>query len=52
MGLQQRRLQAYLGEERGDMLCRIAFSWTGVISRVSGIDPDQIAGERRDLVAG
>ena len=48
--LQDGRLQADLGEERGHVLGRLAFAGAGVVAAVGRIDPDQVAAQASDLV--
>ena len=50
--LKYRRLQADLGEQRGDVLGRLAFARSRVVAGVRGVDPDQVAGQGGDLVVG
>ena len=49
-GFQDGRLEADLGEERGDVLGRLALAGTGVVAPVGRIDPDQVAAQAGDLV--
>ena len=47
MRLEHRRLEPDLGQERGDVLGRGALPGPGVVARVGGVDPDQVAGRCR-----
>ena len=49
-GFQDGRLEADLGEERGDVLGRLALAGAGVVAPVGRIDPDQVAAQAGDLV--
>ena len=48
--LQDRRLQAHLGQLRGDVLGGLALTGARVVARVGGVDPDQVAADADDLV--
>src|SRR6202042_1832103 len=49
-GFQDGRLEADVGEERGDVLGRLALAGTGIVAPVGRIDPDQVAAQAGDLV--
>ncbi len=51
MRLQQYWLDADLSKQGGNVLSRRALARTGVIARIRGVDPDQVAGQRGHLVA-
>ena len=48
--LQDRGLQADLGELGGGVLGGLALAGAGVVARVRGVDPDQVAADVDDLV--
>ena len=48
--LQHDRLQADLGEQFRDVLGGRALPGAGVVARIRGVDPDQVAGDGGDLI--
>src|SRR5262249_22466821 len=48
--LQDHRLQAHLGQLRGDVLGGLALAGPRVVAVVGGVDPDQVAADADDLV--
>ena len=52
MGLQDLRLEPGLGQERRDVFGRLTLTRTGMVTGVTGVDPDQVAADRDNLVVG
>jgi hypothetical protein len=43
-------VEAYLGQESGDVFGGLALAGTGVVAGIGGVDPDQVAADGHDLV--
>jgi hypothetical protein len=52
MGLQDPRLEPGVVQELRDVFGRLAFPRPGVITRVTGVDPDEVTADRDNLVVG
>ena len=52
MGFVDPRFQPGLIEQGSDVFGRLALPRTGVVAAVAGVDPDQVAAQRRDLFFG
>jgi hypothetical protein len=52
MGLQDPGLEPSVAQERRDVFCRLALPRPRVITRVTGVDPDEVTADRDDLVVG
>jgi hypothetical protein len=52
MGLQDPGLDPDVAQELRDVFGRLAFPRPGVITRVTGVDPDEVTADRDNLVVG